>query len=126
MVDPGYRRADIWSYGNVVGILEECPFRRHRPRRPGGANIGQSLLDADRPVRSLHDKHEIEIPIAHFADLPIFRVVAEKCANVFEASDQREQTLGIEYPIRRGCPFIRHDQLPLTTARNISAAKDEI
>ena len=83
MVDLGYQRADMRGYGAVVGILEERPFRRHRPRRSGGANIGQSLLDADRPVRSLHDEHEIEIAIAHFANLPIFRPAAEQCANVF-------------------------------------------
>ena len=87
MVNPGYGRADMGGYGNVVGILEECPFRRHRPRRPSGANIWQSLLDADRSVRSLHDKYEIEISIAHFADLPIFRPAAEQRANVFEISD---------------------------------------
>src|ERR1039458_4803029 len=98
MVDLGDQPAYMRSYGNVVRILEECPFRRHRPRWPSGANIWQSLLDADRSVRSVHDKYEIEITIAHFAHLPIFRPVAEERASVIDVSDECDQALRIEYP----------------------------
>src|ERR1700722_15183553 len=120
MVDLGYRRTGIWRYGKVVGMFEECPFGRHGPRRPGRANIRQSLLDADRPVRTLHDKYVIEVSIAHFADLPIFRPVAEQCPHVFELSHQREQALRIEYPVGREFLFMCHDQLPSVIGLGIS------
>jgi hypothetical protein len=86
MVDLGYQCAYMRSYRKVVGILEERPFRRHWPRRAGGANIRQSLLHANRSVRSLHDEYEVEIPIADLADLPKFGPTTEKRTNVFEAS----------------------------------------
>ena len=84
VVDLGYQRAYMGRDGGVVAALEEGPLRRHRPRRPGGANVRQRLLDADRALRSLaHDKDEIEIAVAHFADLPILWPTAEPCADVF-------------------------------------------
>ena len=84
MVDLGYQRAYMRSDGGVIGILEECPFGRHRPRRSSDANIWESLLDANGPRRSFHDKYQIEISIADLAHLPIFCPVAEKRANVSE------------------------------------------
>src|ERR1700722_1509915 len=120
MVDLGYERAHKWGYGNVIGILEKCSLRRHRPGGPGGANIGESLLDTDRPIPSFHDKYEIEISIAHLADLPIFHPVAEKRANVVEVCEHRRQALRIEYPVCRESLFIRDHGLSPTTALGMS------
>jgi hypothetical protein len=64
-------------YGSIIRILEECPFKRHRPRTPGNADIGQSLLDANRASRPFHDEHEVEISVANFADPPAVRSPAE-------------------------------------------------
>ena len=117
MVDLGYQRAYMRCDGSVVGILEERPFRRHRPGRPGGANIRESLFDADRPLRALDDENKIEIPIAHFAHLPMIRPSAEHRPNGFEACEQRRQAARIEYRVGRDYSFIRHHQIPYPSDR---------
>ena len=104
--------ADMGGDGTVVGVFEECPFERHRPRRSCRANIRQRLLHADRSVRSLHDEHEIEIAVADFPHSPIFGFGSEQRANVAEFRDQRKQAPGIERPVCGGGQLLRQDQLP--------------
>ena len=107
VIDLGNEPADVRRDGAVVRILEVCPVEGHRPGRAGGADIGQRLLGAHRPLRALHDEHQVHIAVPHFADLPGFRHTAQARAHAVDARKQREE--------RRigNCLRIIHDQSSL-------------
>ncbi len=114
MVDLGNQVADERSHGTVVGMLEIGPFERKRPGRPGGANIGKGLLDADGPPWPIHDEDQIQIAVSHFTDLPIVRLGPKKRAQVVQPGEHRDQTRRVERAIagRRVCDRVKFPEFP--------------
>src|ERR1700730_8981056 len=100
-------------------MLEIGPFERNRPGRPGGANIGKGLLDADRPLRAVHDEDQIEIAVAHFTDPPIVRPGPKKRAPLVEAGEQRDQTRRVQCAIGGTFRCFRHDRLPFAASGRV-------
>ena len=71
----------------VIGVFIKSPLERHRPGGTRGAHIGQRLLHAHGAFGSIDQKHEIEVAIAHFANLAIGRLTAEARTDIGQPAE---------------------------------------